>query len=236
MQVLQINCDSYIYEAARKKMKSALLEKGVDISNYNTQFGLINKYELIENGKVSLKFDLKRKAGGFNSEYTVVENDVFIPVGIALGFIKTPLIADGKFESIENQEIIFFNSETVFNYTKSGSVSQSKALGSIYHARVSIVNGGETLVPEFPARFLKRVPKGKVDGLYNYEGGVFHHLTEFPVLNGGNTNVVKFDVPSADTTSASGDIDKERTYGVLMFVGFNIVDLAKDLSGHVKCI
>lgn len=237
MDTIHINCGPNEYEAARKKMKSALLEQGVDVEKYNTQIGLVQKYELIENGKLSLKFDLKNKANGINSESVIVENDVFIPFGIALGFVKTPIISDNKFESIENQQIIYFNSETVFNYIKPDSVSQAKALESLYYSQISIATGGDTLVPSFPTRLLKRIPKNKIEGLYNYENGVFHMLTEYPFLNGGNTNVIKFDVPSADTASASGNVDEEKTYAVLQLIGYNIIDLAKESAGsQIKCV
>lgn len=238
-QIFEINCSTYQLEAARKKMKSGLKEYGVDIDNYETQIRVIQKYEHIKNGKLGLSFDLTNQSKDYNSETSIVSNDVFIPVGVALGFLKTPLISGTEYEAIENQQIIYFNSETVFNYTAPSSVSQSKALESLYYSKMSFVSGNTNIISEFPSRELKRIPQGKTDGFYYYQNGKYFMLTELPFLNGGNKNEVKFEVPSADTSSASGDTATEKTYGALQLIGFNIADLAKDyktLGCQIKCV
>lgn len=237
--IVQINCDSYQLEAARKKMKSGLMELGVDINSYDVQLKQIRKYQLIENGKLGLKFDLKDKK--INSESIIVQNDVFIPVGIALGFIKTPQISSEKYESIENQEIFYFNSKLVFSYVDPGvgSVSQAKALESLYYASLSFSSGNGTIIPEYPTQGLKRVPQRKTEGVHYYQNGIYDMLTEFPFLNGGNDLIAKFDVPSADTSSASGDPAIEKTYAVFQLIGFNISDLAKhytSMNCKIKCV
>lgn len=238
--IVQVNCSPNLYDAARKKMKSVLMNKyNINVDDYETQIRLIQKNEEIKNGILNLKFDLSNQARDSNSETPIVNNDIFIPFGIALGFVKTPLISGTQYESIENQQIIYFNSETVFTYTATGAVSQAKALESLYYSKASFLSGGGNIINEFPARELKRVPQGKVDGFYYYQNGKFFMMTEFPFLDGSNKNEVKFDVPSADTASASGNPATEKTYAILQLMGFNISGLSKDyksLGCKIKCV
>lgn len=227
----QINCSPSLLESQRSKIKAFLKSKlevnNINIDEYDFELQTMRKYQLIQNGKLNLKFSMTGKTKDYISEETIADNDVFIPVGIALGFLKTPLIGGTTFEAIENQKVIYFNSATEFAYTAIGAVSQAKAFETLYYSLITFVSGNDNLVSDFDTRNLKNIPQVLVEGQYYYQNGVYYPLTEFPILNGDDNIVIKFDPPAADTASASGDPATEKTYAVLELIGYNISQLAK---------
>ncbi len=237
-----LNCSPSLPGTLRAKIKEFLAEKlaatGNNINNYDMELRTMRKYVLIENGKLNLSFPITGKTKDFNSEIIVADNDVFIPIGVALGFLKTPLISGTTFEKIENQDIIYFPSQTVFTYQEGTNVPQYQSLESVYYSQISYVSGSDQLVSKFDARHLKRVPKDKMEGQYYYADGIYADLTEFPILIGGDGVEITFAGPTtADTASAGGDPATEKTYAVLMLTGFNIFKLAEPMTAlQCKCI
>lgn len=224
----------YVLHQQKKQIRAYFEGLGIDLTKYDFELETLVKYVEIENGKLNLNFELTNKSKDFKSEKVLNDNDVFIGTGLALGFIKTPVEND-KPESIENQNIIFFNSYTEFTYTDpSTNVTQAKALESIYYSRIVLASSNDQLISNFDARNLKRVPDGKLEGHYQYRDSPFFTLTEYPLINGDDATELKIDPPSADTKSASGDTDNERTYAVLLMQGFKIPQLAKDHAATLK--
>jgi hypothetical protein len=238
-----IDCTPSLLANQRAKIKEYLGAKlkavGLNINDFDFQQQTIKKTTLIENSKLNLKFGITGNAKEFASDRKIADNDVFVVTGYSLGFLKTPLKTGSTtdYESIENNAVIYFNSHTVFTYTDTGKVSQAKALESLYHSTLSITAGNDNLVTNFDTRNLKRTPCAKVEGVYNYKEGHFYPATEYPILNGDDNIDIRFDVPAADTDSASGEPGVEKTYVVLELQGFNISQLAKPYQAmDTKCI
>ena len=241
--VNKLDCTPSLLANQRSKIKEFLGEKlketGVDINNYDFQQQTIRKFQLIENNKLNLKFVVTGNTKDYNAEHRIADNDVFIVTGYSLGFVKTPLKTGSttEYENVENNQVIYFNSETVFTYTAPGAVSQAKALESLYYSEMTITAGNDNLVTDFDAKNLKRTPWRKTEGHYYYNEGPYYPTTEYPILNGDDNITFKFDVPAADTDSASGEPGVEKTYAVLELEGFNISQLAKPYQAlNCKCV
>ena len=239
----KIDCTPSLIANQRAKIKEFLGAKlklmNVDIDTFDFQQKTIRKFQLIANNKLNLKFTVTGNTKDHNSEQRISDNDVFVVTGYALGFVKTPLKdgSTGEYENIENNSVVYFNSEAVFTYTAPGSVSQAKALESLYYSVMSITAGNDNLVTDFDTKHLKRTPWRKVEGQYYYYEGSSYPATEYPILNGDDNITFRFDVPAADTDSASGEPGVEKTYAVLELEGFNISQLAKPYQAlSCKCV
>lgn len=237
-----ISCSPNWRDTVRAKIKQYLTEllgaNGYKIDDYDMELRLMRKYVLIENGKLDLSFSVTGKSTDFKSELIVADNDVFIPIQMALGWLKTPIISGSTFQKIENQQIIFFNSQTEFTYQEGSNVPQYQSLESAYYNQISYVSGNDNLVSKFDASLLKRTPRAKTEGQYYYENGIYADLTEFPILIGGDGVEIKFSSSAtADTASAAGNSATEKTYAALLLLGFNIFKLAQPMTAMgCKCI
>lgn len=243
MQVVNnIEFSPSLLQCQRQKIKSFFANKlkgmGLNLDNFDMQLQTLVKYQQIENGKLNLKFDLKNKNKEFHSERCISDNDIFVPIGYALGFVKTTETENGRYEAIENQPIYYFPSKRVFTYTAPNvTISQAKALESLYYSTLNVVVSNDFTTKNFDTRNLKNIPLSEVDGEYYYAKGIYYPLTEFPILNGGNSIEVSFDVPTAETSSASGDPVTERTYAVFQAIGYNMSGLSEHYSRlGSKCV
>lgn len=242
MEILNsINCSPALVDYKRAVIKQFLAEKldgcngNLSIDNFDMELRTMRKYFLIENGKVGLTFDICSKSKDYPSEVVVADNDVFIPIGIALGFLKTPLIAGtANYEKIENQDILYFPSQTVFTYTAPGSVPQYKALETLYYSQLTFTSGSDNLLTKFDSRKLKKVPQLKTEGQYYYQDSEYAEMPECPIIIGSDGVQVSFAGANGDTASASGDPATEKTYAVLLLTGFNIFKLAEPWSA-INC-
>lgn len=236
--VNNIECSPSLIENKRKKIADFLDDMlkscGGSISNYDMELRTMRKYFLIENGKLNPTFDICSKSKDFNSEIVIADNDVFIPCGIALGFLKTPLISPGVYEKIENQDILYFPSQTAFTYTAPGAVPQYKALENMYYSQLTFTSGSDSLLTKFDARYLKKVPQLKTEGQYYYQDTEYADMTESPIIVGSDGVEVSFAGASGDTASAGGDPATEKTYIVLLLTGYNVFKLAEPWSA-VNC-
>lgn len=237
-----INCTPYLLACQRQKIEAFFNKKlksmGKTMADFSFQRETLVKYQEIENGKLNLKFDFDAKAKNYDSERGVDSNDTFIPTGYALGLLTTPMISVGKYESIENQQIHYFNNKNIFNHeVEDSTVTQAMALEPLYYSTLGVTIAGQYVTTEFDVRNLKRIPESEIGGEFYYPNGVFAPLTEFPILNGGSGIEYRFDVASADTKAASGNPEEEKTYAVFMIEGYKIYKMSENYNGlGCKCV
>ncbi|WP_299368305.1 hypothetical protein [Winogradskyella sp.] len=227
----------------RTKIKAALQRwlninnPNANIDDYDFELEIVRKYQQIEDGKVNFTFDLINKSGknvGGNSERIINDNDIYLPIGYALGWINTPLApgeapGSGNYQKIENQVPYYFPNALVFNATDPAQVDQYQALNSVYYGTMTISAGNDQLVSNFPLCEMLKIPRfSSIPFYFNYPYTLreYAELTEYPVLNGAEELQVDFNVPAADTVLAGGDPATTRVFAEFKMLGFKVKRLA----------
>ncbi len=213
---------------AMKKAKAFYNANMKNPNGYKKEVQTIRKVVEVKDGKLGVSVDL-RKGDGFNSP--LATGDAMVIYGMRMGFIKVPKKEGSttEFEAIENQSIVYYPSQTIFNHTKTGAVPQYKAFNALYNGYGKfVISGGNVALKMDLSRF-KKTPISFTEGVPYYGPyGPTVQLEEMYVVLADETASFETTVQYADTITSSGS-DDEQIYLVFEFEGLVCINCKDEI-------